>query len=249
MARKQKTATSEATNSEVVAAPKRKRGKADSNITLERAQQAWEEIEADEAVGIVRPPKRQVVEEIVCPMFKITPKQAKKCDEYYENLKNENKRMKAQCRIDRDKALAAMGIEHDDQHLIQKVIEVQTLARKLEESAVKGAKKILEEAQGTSEAVASEATASEAAVSEAAKTAKVNQSPVPQTSPSSSSSTDSDLDDIPLSQKYNLTKSFRKAKRTVRTKTTTSKSKLSPKAKPFKEASFERFGFEREFGF
>jgi len=37
-ARKQKAAKSEATNSEVVAAPKRKRGKADSNI-LERAQQ------------------------------------------------------------------------------------------------------------------------------------------------------------------------------------------------------------------
>jgi len=42
MARKQKTAKSEATNSGVVAAPKRKRGKGDSNITLERAKIAWE---------------------------------------------------------------------------------------------------------------------------------------------------------------------------------------------------------------
>jgi len=258
MARKQKTPKSEATNSGVVAAPKRKRGKADSHITLEAAQRAWEEIEADEAAGIVRPPKRQAGEEIVCPMFEMTPELAKKCDEYYENLKNEKKRMKAQCRIDRDKALAAMGIEHDDQHLIEKVIEVQTLPRKLEEGAVKGAKKVLVEAQGTSvadasgsvpqvagseaagsEAVALEAAASEAAVSEATQSAQVNQIPVPQTSPSSSSSTDSDLDDIPLSHKYNLTKPFPKAKRTVRTKTTTSKSKLSPKAKPFKEASFD----------
>ena len=99
-------------------------------------------------------------------------------------MKNEKKMLKAQCRIDRDKALAAIGIEYDDQHLIEKVIEVQTLARKLEEGAVKGAKKVLEEAQGTSvadtsdsvpqvavseaagpEAVVSEAAASEAAVS------------------------------------------------------------------------------------
>ena len=87
------------------------------------------------------------------------------------------------------------------------------------------------------EAVTSEAAASEAAVSEVPKTYKVNQSPVPPTSPSSSSSTntDSDLDYIPLSQKYNLTKPIPKAKRTVGTKTTTSKSKLSPKAKPVKK--------------
>jgi len=215
MARKQKTAKSEATNSEVVAAPKRKRGKGDSNITLERAKIAWEEIEADEAAGVVRPPKRQAGEEIVCPMFEMTPELAKRCDEYSENLKNEKKRLKAQYRIERDEKLKAMGLENCDQDTIEKIIEVQTLSRKLEEETLKGAKKVLKESKGTSkddasgsvpqvavsEAVASEATASEAAVSEAAQSAQVNQIPVPQTSPSSSSSTDSDLDDIPLSQK------------------------------------------------
>ena len=85
------------------------------------------------------------------PMFEPTTEQTKKNEEYYQNLKNEKKRLKAQCRIDRDKALAAIGIDHDeDQHLIEKVIEAQSLARKLEESAVKGAQKVLKETSGTS---------------------------------------------------------------------------------------------------
>jgi len=46
------------------------------------------------------------------PMFEPTPEQTKKNEEYYQNLKNEKKRLKAQCRIDRDKALAAIGIDH-----------------------------------------------------------------------------------------------------------------------------------------
>ena len=142
--------------------------------------------------------------------LEVNPELAKKCDDYLENMKNEKKRLKAQYRIERDEKLKAMGLENCDQDTIEKIIEVQTLSRKLEEETLKGAKTVLKEAQGTSEAVASEAvaseaTASEAVVSEAAKTAKVNHSLVPQTSPlsSSSSSTDSDLDDIPLSQKYN----------------------------------------------
>jgi len=90
-------------------------------------------------------------------------------------------------------------------------------------------------------AATSEAATSEAVVLEVPKTSKVNQSPVLPTSPSSSSSTDtdsdSDLDYIPLSRKYNLTKPIPKAKHTLRTKTTTTKSKLSPK--PYKETSVD----------
>ena len=122
MARKQKTAKSKATNSGVVAAPKRKRGKGDSTITLEKAKIAWEEIEADEAAGIVRPPKRKAGEEIVCPMFEVTPELAKKCDEYLENMKNEKKRLKAQYRIERDEKLKALGLEHCDQHTIEQFV-------------------------------------------------------------------------------------------------------------------------------
>jgi len=56
--------------------------------------------------------------------------------------------MKAQCRIDRDKALEAIGLENCDQDTIEKIIEVQNLSRKLEEETLKGAQKVLKEAPG-----------------------------------------------------------------------------------------------------
>jgi len=107
---------------------------------------------------------------------------------------------------------------------------------KVEEEAVKGAKEALKKTQETPEADASgsvpkpivlEAGVSEAAASEAPQSAKVDQIPDPQTIISPSSSTDSDLDNIPLSQKYKLSKPLPKSK-------TSSKPKLSPKTKPFK---------------
>jgi len=240
LARKQKSTKTKATNYDSVATPKRKRGKGDSTITMAAAKLALEEMEANEAAGIERPPEKwKAGEEIVSPMFTITPEMEKKCQEHTENLKNEKKRLKAQYRIDRDKQLKEMGLEHCDQSTIEQIIEVQTLARKVEEETLKGAKKALKETLGTSEAVASESVptvavsdvaASEAATSEAAnKSEKVVHIPVPQTTLSPSSSTDSDLENVPLSQKFNLTKS----KQTPKSKTT-SKPKLSPKAKPFK---------------
>ena len=133
-----------------------------------------------------------------------------------------------------------MGLENCDQFFIEKIVEVQAIASKVEEEAMKGAKEALKETLGTSEAdasgsvrkvavseavvseaAASEAAASEVDVSEATQSTKVDQIPDPQTIISPSSSTDSDLDNIPLSQKYKLSKQ-------------TSKSKLSPKTKPFK---------------
>jgi len=102
---------------------------------------------------------------------------------------------------------------------------------------MKGAKEVL---KGTSEAdasgsvpksavleaAASEAAGSEAAASEATQSAKVNQIPDPQTIISPSSSTDSDLDNIPLSQKYKLSKPSPKSKQTPKSKSS-SKPKLS----------------------
>ena len=112
--------------------------------------------------------KRLATGEIVMPMYEPTPEQKKRNEEYYQNLKNEKKRLKAQSRIDRDRTLAAIGIDHDeDQHLIEKVIEVQSLARKLEEEAEKGAQKVLKETLGTSVADTSDAVP-QVAVSEAA---------------------------------------------------------------------------------
>ena len=116
----------------------------------------------------------------------MTPEMEKRCQEYTENLKAEKKRLAAQYRLERDEKLKAMDLEHCDQPFIEKIVEVQVLARKVEEEAMKGAKKALKETLGTSEvdasgsvpkvvvsevvvskAAASEAAASEAAVSEA----------------------------------------------------------------------------------
>ena len=93
LARKQKAAKSEATNYDSVAAPKRKRGKGDFTITMEAARLALEEIEAREAAGEERPVKRQAREEIVSPMFTMTPEMEKRCQEYTDNLKAEKKRL------------------------------------------------------------------------------------------------------------------------------------------------------------
>ena len=65
-------------------------------------------------------------------MFKMTPELEKRSKEYSENLINEKKRLKAQYRIERDEKLKAIGLEHCDQHTIEQIIEVQTLANKLE---------------------------------------------------------------------------------------------------------------------
>jgi len=101
---------------------------------------------------------------------------------------------------------------------------------------VKGAKEILTKAQGTPEvgasssvpkSTASEVVVSEAAASEATLSTKVDQIPDPQTIITPSSSTDSDLDNIPLSQKLKLPKVTPKSK-------SSPKPKLTPKTKPFK---------------
>jgi len=162
--------------------------------------------------------------------------------------------MAAQYKLERDEKLKAMGLENYDQFFVEKIAEVQEIASKVEEEAMKKAKEALKETLGTSEAnasgsvpkvavseavvsevVASEAAASEAAVSEATQSAKVDQIPDPQTIISPSSSTDSDLDNIPLSQKYKLSKLSPKSKQTPKSKTS-SKPKLSPKTKSFKPA-------------
>jgi len=64
-----------------VAAPKRKRGKADSNIE-ERYQRVQEEKEAG-FVEVVRPLKRLATGQIVMPMYEPTPEQKKRNEEYY----------------------------------------------------------------------------------------------------------------------------------------------------------------------
>jgi len=224
----QKVAKSEATNYDSVSAsaPKRKKGKGDSSITQEAAKLALEEMEAEEE----RPSKRQSGVDIVSSMFVVTPEMAKRCKEHGDQILAEKKRKAAQYKLERDEKLKAIGLGDHGNFYEEKLAEVQEIASKVEEEAVKGAKEILTKAQGTPEADASgpipESTASEAAVLEAAASeahlsAKVDQIPDPQTTITPSSSVDSDLDNIPLSQKYKLPK-------------LSPKPKLTPKTKPFK---------------
>jgi len=187
LARKQKTAKPEATNYDSVAAPKRKRGKGDSHVTKTTTKLAWDEIEADEAAGIVKPPKKHKAGEemIISPMYTVTPEEAKRNQDYYENLKNERKRLKAQQRIDREKRIKEMGLENCDQSTIEDIIEVQNMTRQVEEETLKKAKKAMKETLGTSVPVEAilEAAASEAAPTEAAKISKVVKTLVPPVTP------------------------------------------------------------------
>ena len=124
LARKQKAAKSEATNYDSVAAPKRKRGKGDSTITMEAAKLALEEIEAREKAGEERPIKRQAGNFIFSPMFTVTPEMEKRCQEYSNHLKAEKKRKAAQYKLERNEQLKAMGLENCDQFFVEKIVEV-----------------------------------------------------------------------------------------------------------------------------
>jgi len=144
---------------------------------------------------------------IESPMFIVTPELAKRSQEYSDNLKAEKKRLPAQYLLERDEKLKAMGLENCDQFYVEKIVEVEVLASKVEEEAMKGAKEALKETLGTSEAdasgsvpkvvvsetviseaaiseaVISEAAASDTAVSEATQSAKVDQIPDPKLLP------------------------------------------------------------------
>jgi len=136
-------------------------------------------------------------------------------------LTADKKKKAAQYIVERDEKLKAIEQEDCDKFYVDKLAEVKAIAGEVEQEVVKEAQEILKKIQGTLEAGASgsilESTASETERSEAPLSAKVTQIPnspinIP---PSSSPSTDSDQDNIPLSQKFNLPK-------------------LIPKPKPFK---------------
>jgi len=112
--------------------------------------------------------------------------------------------------VERDEKLKAIGQEDCDKYYVDKIAEVKAIADEVEQVAMKEAQEILKKIQGTPEVGASgsvpEFTASETDRSEAPLSTKVTQIPDSPIiiSPSSSPSTDSDQDNIPLSQKFNL---------------------------------------------
>jgi len=103
---------------------------------------------------------------------------------------------------------------------VEKLAEVKAIADEVEQETMKEAQEVLKKVQGTPGAGASgsiqESATSEAERSEVPLSAKVTQIPDPpiNISPSSSHTTDSNLDNIPLSQKYNMPKPTPKPKPT-----------------------------------
>jgi len=220
-AKKQKVAKSEATNYDSASAPtpKRKRGKGDTSITNEEVKLALEEMDAEEK----RPRKRQpAAKEIVSPMFIVTPVMASRAKEHIDKLIAEKKKKSAQYLLERDERLEAIGQENCDEYYVEKIAEVKEIAGGAAQDAVKEAQKVLEKNQGIPEAGASGSvpesaapeSTSEADRSEAPlsgnpsdhNSGKVTQIPVSPIiiSPSSSPLTDSDQDNITLSQRINL---------------------------------------------
>jgi len=228
-------AKSEATNYDIASAPtpKRKRGKGDTSITNEEVQLALEEMDAEEQES--RPRKRQPTAEIVSPMFIVTPAMASRAKEHADKLIVEKKKKSAQYLLKRDEKLKAIGQENYDEYYVEKIAEVKEIAGGAAQDVVKETQKVLEKNQGTPESGASgsvpESTAlestSEADRSEAplsgnpsdhnsAKVTQILVSPII-ISPSSSPLTDSDQDNITLSQRINmLPKPIHKSKPSIR---------------------------------
>jgi len=219
-AKKQKKAKSEATNYDSVPTPKRKRGKGESSVTKEAAKLALEEdwdAEAEEP----RPKKMQLIgNEIVSPMFIMTPEMTKRVDEHAKKLLEEKKKKKEQYLVDREENLRCLGLDSCHEFFVQKLAEVKEIVGTIEQEAVKEAQKMLEKIQESSEAGASEAvpelaapeSATEAEKSEAsgnpsdlnsAKVIQISDSPTI-ISPPLSPRNDSDHDDMPLGQRINM---------------------------------------------
>jgi len=147
-------------------------------------------------------------------MFIVTPAMAKRAKDHADNLIAEKQKKKSQYLLERDEKLKAIGQENCAAYYVEKIAEVKRIAGEVEQDAVKEAQKILEKYQGTPEAGGSgsvpESAApeftSEADRTEAPLSAKVTQIPVSPIiiSPSSSPLTNSDQDNITLSQRINL---------------------------------------------
>jgi len=112
-AKKQKKAKSEDTNYDSVPAPapKRKRGKGESSIMKEAAKAAYGEnwdAEAEEP----RAKKTQLTgDEIVSPMFIMTPEMSKRVDEHAKKLLEEQKMKKEEYLAAREARLKSIGLE------------------------------------------------------------------------------------------------------------------------------------------
>jgi len=144
-------------------------------------------------------------------MFVMTPEMTKHADEKIKKmLADKKKKKKEDYLAARDARLKSLGLENCDEYFVQKIAEVKQIVGTVEKETVKEAKEMLEQIQGTSEAGASEAVPESAAFESATvpetseASAKVIQTSDSPTIISPPSSSDSDNDNIPLSQKIKI---------------------------------------------
>jgi hypothetical protein len=156
-AKKQKVAKSEATKhvSVSVSTPKRRRGKGDTSITKEEVKLALEEMEVEEQEEQKPKKRKQAPEQIISPMFVVTPATARMAKEHADKLLAKKKDKVAQYIQERDENLKAIGQEDCDEFFVKKIAEVKAIADEAGEDVVEEAQMGLEEIQGISEAGAS----------------------------------------------------------------------------------------------
>jgi len=175
-------------------APKRKRGKGESSMIKDAAiadfEKNWD-AEAEEP----RAKKTHLTrDEIVSPMFIMTPEMSKRVDEHTKKLLEEQKKKKEEYLAARDEKLKSIGMDSCDEFYVQKLAEVKKIADTVELEAVKEAKEMLELIQGTSEAGASEASAKMIQISDLPTTIPTPLSP----------SNDSDHDEMPFGKRMKM---------------------------------------------
>jgi len=115
----------------------------------------------------------------------MTPELSKEAGEETKRLLAERKKQEEALKAERDAKLKSLGLDGSSDFIEEKLEEVAQISKSVEELAVKKAVQMLEQIPEASEAVASEAAQT---------------SDLPTSNPTLSSS-DSDLDDVPISQK------------------------------------------------
>ena len=142
----------------------------------------------------------------------MTPEMSKRVDEHAKKLLEEQKKKKEEYLAARDARLKSIGMDSCEEFYVQKLAEVKQIADKVEQEAVKEAKEMLEQIQGTSEAGASKDAPKSAAlestivVESSEASAKVIQtSDLPVTIPSPPSPSNySNHNEMPLGQRMKM---------------------------------------------
>jgi len=113
-------------------APKRKRGKGESSIVKKAARSAAE-FDWD---AVAEAPKAKEVKltgnEVLSSQFEVTPEMAKEADKIAAQLKEEQKKKKAEYRAAREAKLKSLGVDNSNEFLIQKAVEVQKITEEVQ---------------------------------------------------------------------------------------------------------------------